>query len=120
MAVDWNAVIKLHKSGKSNVEIAKRLDMNRSTLWKIVKKFQETGNTPDRPGRGRKRRQETPLTDQGAVLKKHEGKAATKPSPKLQYLGYRSWCEQTHYAPGVEGRSWDEALQDAASLEAYG
>ena len=54
MAVDRNAMIKLHKSENSNVEIAKRLDMNRSTVWKIVKKFQETGNTFDQPGRGRK------------------------------------------------------------------
>ena len=29
MAVDRNAVIKLHKSGKSNVEILKRLEVNR-------------------------------------------------------------------------------------------
>ena len=55
MAVDRNAVIKLHKSGKSNVEIAKRLEMNRFTVWKIVKKFQKTENPPARPGRGRKR-----------------------------------------------------------------
>ena len=54
MAVDRNAVIKLHKSKKSNVEIAKRLDMNRLTVWKTVKKFQETGNTLDPLGRGRK------------------------------------------------------------------
>lgn len=60
MTVDRNIVIKLHKSGKNNVEIAKRLDMNRSTVWKIVKKFQETGNTLDRPGRGRKRSVRTP------------------------------------------------------------
>ena len=51
MAVDRNAVIKLHKNGKTNVEIAKPLDMNRSTVWKIVKKFQEPGNSHDRPGR---------------------------------------------------------------------
>ena len=43
MPVDRNVVIKLHKRGKSNVENAKRLDMNRSTVWKIVKKFQKTG-----------------------------------------------------------------------------
>ena len=47
MAVDRNAVIKLYKSGKSNIEIAKRLYMKRS---KIVRKFQKTGNTLDRPG----------------------------------------------------------------------
>ena len=38
MAVDRNAGIKLHKSGKSNVEIAKRLAMNRSTEWKHEEK----------------------------------------------------------------------------------
>ena len=53
MAADRNAVIKFHKSEKSNVEIAKRLDMNSLTVWKIVKKFQETGNTIDRPRRGK-------------------------------------------------------------------
>ena len=55
MAVDRNLVIKLNKSGESNVAIAKRLKMNRSTVWKIVKKFKETGSTLDRAGRGRKR-----------------------------------------------------------------
>ena len=55
MAVDRNAVIKLHKNGKSKVEIAKRLYINSSTMWKIVKKFQEIENTLDQPGCGRKR-----------------------------------------------------------------
>ena len=50
-AVDQNIVIKLHKSGKSNVEIAKRLEMNCSTVWKIVKKFKKTSNTIDRKGK---------------------------------------------------------------------
>ena len=54
IAVDRNAVIKLHKSGKSNVEIAERLDMNHPTVWKIAKNFQETGKTPYRSERGRK------------------------------------------------------------------
>ena len=55
MAVDRNAVTKLQKSVKSNVEIAKWWDINPSTVWKIVKKFQETGTTLDPPGRERKR-----------------------------------------------------------------
>ena len=55
MVVDRNTVIKLHKSGETNVKIPKWLKMNRSTVWKIVKKFKETGNTLDRKGRGRKR-----------------------------------------------------------------
>ena len=50
MAVHRNAVIKLHKSRKSNVEIAKRQDINHSMVWKIVKKFQETENTLGRQG----------------------------------------------------------------------
>ena len=54
MAVDRNAMIKLHKSLQSNDEIAKRLDMPRSTVWKTVKKIQETGNTLDLLGCGRK------------------------------------------------------------------
>ena len=50
---------------------------------------------------------------------KTRGKAATKPSPKLQNLGRRSRFEQIHHAPGVEGRSGGEAFQDAASPGAY-
>ena len=100
MAVDRNAVIRLYKSGKNNIEIAKRLNMNRSTVWRIVKKFQETGNTLDRPRRGKKTECPLPSTPQ-----KYEGKAATKSSPKLLNLGYRSRCEQIHHAPGVEGQS---------------
>ena len=115
IAVDRNAVIKLHKSKKSNVEIAKRLDMNYSTVWKIVKKFQEIGKPLDRPRRGRKQSVCSPSTP-----RKHKGKAATKPSPKLQNLGLRSRCKQIHYAPGVERRSGGKALQDAASPGAYG
>ena len=113
MVVDQNAVIKLHKSGKRNFEIAKRLDMNPSTAWKIVKKFQETGNI---------------LTDQGEEeigvsfplnSSKHEGKAATKPSSKLQNLGHHSRCEKIHHALGFEGRSEGEAFQDTASPGTY-
>ena len=50
MAVDRNIVIKFHKQGESNSSVAKRLKMNRTTVWKIVKKFKETGTTLDKPG----------------------------------------------------------------------
>ena len=60
MAVDRKTVIKLHKIGETTVEIAKRLKMNRLTVWKIVKKFEETGNTLGREGRGRKQTMRTP------------------------------------------------------------
>ena len=42
MTVERNAVIKIHKSGTSNIKITKWLEMNRSTVWKIVKKFQDS------------------------------------------------------------------------------
>ena len=45
MSIDLNIVIKLHKSGESHSEIAKRLKMNHTTIWKIIKKFQEIGTT---------------------------------------------------------------------------
>ena len=60
MSIDRNIVIKFHKSGESDSEIAKRLKMNRTTVWKITKKFQEIGTKLDREGRGRKRTVRTP------------------------------------------------------------
>ena len=68
------------------------------------------------PTRARKKT-ECPLP---STPQKHEGKAATKPSPKLQNLCYRSPCEQIHHAPGSEGRSGGEALQDPAPPGACG
>ena len=50
MSIDCNIVIKLHKSGESNSKIAKRLKINRTTVWKIIKKFQEIGTTLDQEG----------------------------------------------------------------------
>ena len=55
--------------------------MNSSTTWKMVKKFQETGNALERPGRERKR-----SVRSLQLLKTPRGKAATKPSPKLGNL----------------------------------
>ena len=54
MSIDHSIVIKLHKSGESNSEIAKWLKMNCTTVRKIVKKFQEIGITLDQEGRGKK------------------------------------------------------------------
>ena len=55
MAVDRNTIITLHKKGESNSCIAKKLQIRRETVWKVVKKFKETGGTCNRPGQGRKR-----------------------------------------------------------------
>ena len=81
-----------------------------------------------RCGRWRKssRRPKTPLTGQKtecplpSVPQKHEAKAATKPSPKLQNLGHRSRCEQTHHVPDCWGTiCWRSPLRSciAKSLQ---
>lgn len=53
--MDRNIIIKLHKKGESNVSITKKLKMNRSTVWKMVKKFKEKGTTSDKLGQSQKR-----------------------------------------------------------------
>ena len=114
VAVDQNAVIELYNSRKSNVEIAKRRDRNRSTVLKIVNKFQVTENTLDRLGREE--------NGASALLNssKTREKSVMKHSLKLQNLGHPSLSTQIHHAPGVEGRSGGEALQDVALSGAYG
>ena len=81
MSIDRNIVIKLHKSGKSNNEIAKRLKMNHTTVWKIIKSFRDWKY----PRLGRP----SPKTDCSypSTDKKHQGETATQLSPKLQELG---------------------------------
>jgi transposase len=54
MVVDRNAIVTLHEKGESNSGIAKKLQIRRDTVWKVVKKFKETGETCNRPGQGRK------------------------------------------------------------------
>ena len=60
MSIDGNIVIKLHESGESTSEIDKWLKMNCTTVWKIIKKFQEIGTTLDWEGQGRKQTVCTP------------------------------------------------------------
>ncbi|XP_014767691.1 uncharacterized protein LOC106867357 [Octopus bimaculoides] len=60
MAVDRNTIKTLHRGGESNTIIAKELNVNRKTVWKIVKKFSETGSTIDQHGRDRERSVRTP------------------------------------------------------------
>ena len=42
-----------------------------------------------------------------------------KPSPKLQNLGRRRRCEQSHHAPGVEGRSGLKVSQQTYRVWAF-
>ena len=55
MAIERETIVSLHKNGESNSTIAKELQIRRETVWKVVKKFRETGQTSNRPGQGRKR-----------------------------------------------------------------
>ena len=55
MAIDRETIVNLHKKGESNSTIAKELQIRRETVWKVVKKSRETGQTSNRPGQGRKR-----------------------------------------------------------------
>ena len=104
MAVDRNAMIKLHKSGNSNVEIEKRLDMNCSTMWKIVK-FQETGNTHDRPGRGRKRSARS-----SQLLKNTREKLRRNP---------RRSCRTLTTTAGVSKSTMQQVLRDYLGVRSF-
>ena len=53
MCVDRNTIITLHKKCESNSCITKKLHIRRETVWNVIKKFKETGETCNRPGQGR-------------------------------------------------------------------
>ena len=55
MAVDRNTIVTLYNKGESSSCIAKRLHIRRETVWNVVKKFKETGETCNLPGQGKKR-----------------------------------------------------------------
>ena len=50
-----DAIIQLHCAGKTNPEIIKLLKAPRSTVWKVVKRYQDLGTTSDWPRCGRPR-----------------------------------------------------------------
>ena len=55
MAINRETIVSLHKKGESNSTIAKELQIQRETVWQVVKKFRETDQTSNRPGQDRKR-----------------------------------------------------------------
>ena len=50
MTIDRGTIVSLYKKGESNSIIAKELQIRREAVWKVVKKFRETGQTYNRPG----------------------------------------------------------------------
>ena len=55
MAIDRETIVRFHKKDESNSTIAKEFHIQREKVWKVVKKFRETGQTSNQPGQGRKR-----------------------------------------------------------------
>ena len=49
MAIGRETMVSSHKKGESNSTIAKELQIRRETVWIVVKKFRETGQTSNRP-----------------------------------------------------------------------
>ena len=80
MAVDGNTIVTLHKKCESNSCIAKKLHIRRETVWKVVKKFKETGETYNRPGHGRKRTVRTKrlVKNTRGKLKRNSRRSAVK------------------------------------------
>ena len=74
MAIDRETIVSLHKKGKSNSTIAMKLQIRRETVWKLVKKFRETGQTSNRPDQDRKRSVRTKR-----MVKNTREKLRTKP-----------------------------------------
>ena len=60
MSIDRNIVIKLHKSGESNSEIAKTAQNEPHNCLEDHQKFQEIGTILDRESRGQKQTVCTP------------------------------------------------------------
>ena len=55
MGIDRETIENLHKKDESNSTIAKEFQIRRETVWKVVKKYRETGQTSNQPGQSRKR-----------------------------------------------------------------
>ena len=105
MSIDHSIVIKLHKSGESNSEIAKRLKMNCTTVRKIIKKFQEIGTTLDREGRGQKRTV-------------HTSQLIKNTKEKLRCNSCRS-CRNWAAAPGVGKSTMHQLLREDLGVKPF-
>ena len=80
IAVDRNTIVTIHKKGESNSCIAKKLHIGREAVCKVVKKFQETGETCNQPGHGRKRTVQTKrlVKNTREMLRRNSRRSAAK------------------------------------------
>ena len=49
------AIIELFKSGKTALDIAKILNINRMLVWRTLERFESTGDIVNKPAQGRPR-----------------------------------------------------------------
>ena len=80
MAIDREIIVSLYKKGDSNSTIAKEFEIRRETVWKVAKKFRETGQTSNRQGQGRKRtvRTKRMVKNTREKLRENHRRSATK------------------------------------------
>ena len=62
------AILSLHRAGKSSAVISKNLCVARSTVWKTIKRYKERGDFKDRERSGR------PRSKRSASMSKPSGK----------------------------------------------
>ena len=48
-----NAIVELFKAGNSRQDISKNVKVNRMLVWRILNRYEETGDIQNRPGQGR-------------------------------------------------------------------
>ena len=90
MAIDRETIVSLHKKGESNSTLEKEHQIRRETVWKVVKKFRETGQTSNRPGQGRKRTVRTKR-----IIKNTREKLRTNPRSSATKLAAEAEINQT-------------------------
>ena len=80
MAINRETIVSFHKEGESISTVAKELQIRHETVWKVIKKFRETGQTSNRPGQGRKRtvRTKRMANNTGEKLRTNFRRSATK------------------------------------------
>ena len=94
MIIDRETIVSLHKKGEGISTIAKELQIRRETVWKVVKKFRETGQTSNRPGQGRKR-----TVRAKRIVNPHEEEVEDKSPSFGHQTGRRGWNQPDFNVP---------------------
>ena len=60
------AIVELFKGGNFRQDISKGLKVNRTLVWKTLKRYKETGDIQNRPGQGRPRTARIPKLEKSS------------------------------------------------------